>query len=109
MTEITAANLKLYQCATWTEGSTHGGDINTSAEIASSGDQVIFDNVSNAERVAGDTEYRKVYFRNENATTASFKCWINTQYAGAEAISIALLRSLSFLKVSSMRQTFILS
>lgn len=87
---VTAANFKLYQCTTWTEGETHGGAINTSTGVlADSGDQVIFDDVSDAERTAGDTEYRKVFFRNENAETVSIKCWISTPYTATnQTISI---------------------
>lgn len=81
MGTVTADNLKIYQCATWTEGSTHGGAIDTGNEIASSGDQVIFDDVTNDERVAGDTEYRKIFFRNENTDTISIKCWIESNYS----------------------------
>jgi hypothetical protein len=63
--------------------------INTAAEIASSGDQVIFDDVSDAERIAGDTEYRKVFFRNENADTVNIKMWIETPYSATnETISV---------------------
>jgi hypothetical protein len=87
---VTAANFKLYQCTTWTEGSTHGGAINTSTGVlADSGDQVIFDDVTNAERLSGDTEYRKVFFRNENTETVSIKCWISTAYTATnQAVSI---------------------
>lgn len=87
---ITAANFKLYKCATWDEGDTHGGAINTSTGVlAESGDQVIFDDVSDAERTAGDTEYRKVFFRNENAETVNIKCWISTQYTATnQSVSI---------------------
>jgi hypothetical protein len=91
MGTILASNFKMYQCTTWTEGSSHGGAINTSAEIASSGDQVIFDDVTDDERVAGDTEYRKVFIRNENADSVSLKIWIEANYAATnESISIAL-------------------
>lgn len=88
---VTAANFKLYKCATWTEGDTHGGEINTSTgELADSGDQVIFDDVTNDERLAGDTEYRKVFFRNENAETVSIKCWISKPYSATnQTVSIA--------------------
>lgn len=88
---VTAANLKLYKCTTWTEGDTHGGAIDTGSEIPSSGDQVIFDDVSDAERQAGDTEYRKVFFRNENAETVWIMAYISKQYdATNQEISIAL-------------------
>ena len=76
---IEAANIKFYQCTEWAEGDTHGGDIDLGNEITSGADQNIFDDVSNAERVAGDTEYRKIYIRNENVDTwNAVKAWIDT-------------------------------
>ena len=79
MGTIAATLLKTYQCTNWTEGTTHGGAIDTGNEITTNVSQNIFDNVTNAERVAGDTEYRKVFFRNENADTfESVLAWINT-------------------------------
>lgn len=73
------ANIKFYQCATWAEGDTHGGDIDTESEITSGADQNIFDDVAEAERAAGDTEYRKIYIRNENADAwNAVKAWIDT-------------------------------
>ncbi|WP_305064618.1 hypothetical protein [Methanococcoides sp.] len=66
---IDPALIKWYQCLTWTEGSTHGGDIDTGNEITSGADQNIFDDVSNAQRIAGVTEYRKIFIRNEYADT----------------------------------------
>jgi hypothetical protein len=93
---ITTSNFKCYQCATWTEGSTHGGDINTNNEIATSGDQIIFDDVTDAQRQAGVTEYRKIYFKNLNADSVSIKCWIQTAYSATnESISIALAKTTS--------------
>lgn len=74
---IELVNLKYYQCLVWSEGTTHGGDIDTANEIVSGQDQNIFDDVSNDERVAGDTEYRKIFIRNENADTwQAVKAWI---------------------------------
>ncbi len=74
---IDVNSIKFYQCAVWAEGETHGGDIDTGNEIVSGADQNIFDDVSDAERVAGDTEYRKIYIRNENADTwQAVKAWI---------------------------------
>lgn len=66
---IDPALIKWYRCATWTEGDTHGGDIDLTSEIISGADQNIFDDVSNAERETGDVEYRKIFIRNENADT----------------------------------------
>ena len=80
MPEISADDIKWYQCATWTEGGAHGGAIDTGNEITSGVDNCVFDNVSNAERVAGDTEYRKVFIRNENAGDwPDVLAWIESQ------------------------------
>lgn len=89
---IDTANLKWYQCATWAEGDSHGGSIDTGSEITTDTDQNIFDDVSDAERVAGDTEYRKIFFRNENADDYnSVKAWIETQTpATNSAVSVVL-------------------
>jgi len=89
---ITTANIKFYQCATWAEGDTHGGDIDIGNEITSGADENIFDDVENAERVAGDTEYRKIYVRNENAEAwEAVKAWIDTFTAATnDEISIKL-------------------
>jgi hypothetical protein len=108
MGEITAANMKMYQCTTWTEGATHGGAINTSVEIASSGDQIIFDDVTDAQRISGVTEYRKIYFRNENADSINIKCWINTAYAAAnEVISIVKAVSTSDVQTDADDYTYV--
>jgi len=74
---LLAENIKFYQPQTWAEGDTHGGDINTAAEIPASGLNNVFDNVSDAERQAGDTDYRKIYIRNENDQDwTNVKAWI---------------------------------
>jgi len=76
---LSSSNIKFYQCTTWAEGDTHGGDIDTESEITSGVGENIFDDVSEAERVAGDTEYRKIYVRNENTDTwAAVKAWIES-------------------------------
>jgi hypothetical protein len=81
---ITSANLKWYQCLNWTDAATHGGDINTTATITTNTSQNIFDNVSDAERTAGLTDYRKIYFRNENDQiyTGAY-AWIGTNTPAA--------------------------
>jgi len=72
-------NLKVYQCAFWNESDDHGGDIDLANEISLSKiEQNIFDDVTDAERVAGDTDYRKIFIRNENLETwAAVKAWIS--------------------------------
>ena len=74
-----AKNLKVYQCAFWNEGDEHGGDIDLANEISLSKiEQNIFDDITNAERVAGDIDYRKIFVRNENEETwAAVMAWIS--------------------------------
>jgi hypothetical protein len=106
MGEILASNFKLYRCTTWAEGATHGGDI-SATEIASSGDQVIFDDITDAQRVSGVTEYRKVFFKNLNADTVSIKAWISQQYSASnEQISIALAQSNSDTQSAAAAYTY---
>ena len=84
--------LKWYQCNEWEETATHGGTIDTASEITDDTLNNVFDDVSDAERIAGDTDYRKIFFRNENADDYSGpKVWIetNTPAAGDE-VFIAL-------------------
>jgi len=72
-------NIKFYQCTTWAEGDSHGGDIDTENEITSGVEENIFDDVSEAERVSGDTEYRKIFVKNENTDTwGAVKAWIES-------------------------------
>ncbi|MFA5028452.1 MAG: hypothetical protein WC713_11310 [Candidatus Methylomirabilota bacterium] len=87
---ISAALLKWYQSATWAEGDSHGGAVDTGEEIADATAENIFDHVSNDERVAGDTEYRKIFFRNENADAYNgVRGWIHANTpATNDAVSI---------------------
>ncbi|WP_135612760.1 hypothetical protein [Methanococcoides sp. AM1] len=105
---ITEANIKIYQCTTWTEGGTHGGAINTAAEITSGADQNIFDDVTDAQRVAGATDYRKIYVRNENADTwNAVKSWIETIPSNANTtISIAAATSAGVQSVEGVGATY---
>ena len=72
-------NLRVYQCAFWNEGDDHGGDIDLANEISLSKiEQNVFDDVTDAERVAGDTDFRKIFIRNENEQSwAAVKAWIS--------------------------------
>jgi hypothetical protein len=80
MGEITADGIKWYRCVNWAEGGAHGGAIDTGNEITSGASNAVFDDVSNAERVAGDTEYRKVFIRNENdGDWPNPRAWIESQ------------------------------
>jgi hypothetical protein len=85
-------NLRVYQCAFWNEGDDHGGDIDLANEISLSKiEQNIFDDVSDAERVAGDTDFRKIFIRNENEQAwAAVKAWIS-QFTLSEDDEITVL------------------
>lgn len=106
---IDPALIKWYQCTTWAEGSTHGGDIDTVNEITSGADQNIFDDVTNAQRIAGVTEYRKIFIRNENADTwAAVKLWI-AQFTDSpdDEISIALGTNAGVQSVEGVGATYV--
>lgn len=74
-------NIKFYQCLSWDEGDSHGGDIDPASEIMSGIIRNIFDDVTNQERIDGKVEYRKIYVRNENSGDgsdwSSVKTWIS--------------------------------
>ena len=57
------SGLVLYKCVYWVENATHGGDI--------SGNEVdtLFDFISNAENIAGNTDYRKCHLKNLGTST----------------------------------------
>ena len=78
---VDSDNLNFYECLTWAEGATHGGDINLANKIITDTFENIFDSVTDSERIAGDTEYRKIYIRNDNVGAASdwlyVRCWIS--------------------------------
>ena len=77
--EFKVSNIVVYQSRFWTEGDDHGGDIDLAHEISM--DKIInniFDDVADSERVSGDTEYRKIFVRNENLQNwADVKAWID--------------------------------
>ena len=89
---INVDDIKFYQCAVWAEGASHGGDIDVGSEITSGSDENIFDDVSDAERAAGLTDYRKIFVRNENADSwEGVKAWISAFTPAAnDEISIKL-------------------
>lgn len=88
---VKASLIKFFQCATWAEGAAHGGGIGA-VEISSGAINNIFDDISDAERVAGDVDYRKVYVKNENADTwAAVKLWISL-FTVSEDDEIYILR-----------------
>lgn len=90
--EIDPALIKIYQCLTWAEGDSHGGDIDTGNQVTSGADQNIFRDITDAERISGVTLYRKVFIRNENtATWEAVKLWISQFTPGtSDEISITL-------------------
>jgi hypothetical protein len=65
---INAANYKWYQSAVWNETATNGGAI-TSATITSTQIGNTFATVSKAYALTGTTNYRKIYFKNEDLVT----------------------------------------
>lgn len=77
-------DITVYRASSWGEGNGHGGNIG-SVKITSNTDQNIFDDVSDAERVAGDIEYRKIYIRNGKAATAwdDVRCWLSLNSTAA--------------------------
>ena len=87
---ITAANLKFYQSAVWSDAAANGGAINTGAEITSGASQNIFPNITDAERTTGVTKYKKIYLRNENADAYNnVHAWIQANTPDAQtAVSI---------------------
>lgn len=88
---VTDANFKLFKSTGWNTGSaaTNGGTI-SATEVSSTADQAIFDDVTNDERVAGLTDYRKVFFKNVSPNdTVSIKCFISDPGTN-QTISIAV-------------------
>jgi len=94
---ISSALLKWYQSAVWAQGNAHGGAIDTAAAITSGAMNNVFPNVTNAQRIAGLTDYRKVWFRNENADDyTTVKGWIQANTpATNDAVWIVLAGSKS--------------
>lgn len=72
-------DIKFYRSAFWAESDDHGGDIDLANEISLSKIlNNLFDDISDSERVSGDTDYRKLFVRNENEVTwAAVKAWIS--------------------------------
>ena len=70
--------MKWYKCQNWQEGDSHGGDISES-EITSEELENIFDNVTNEERISGQTEYRKIYVKliENDKRIYNTKLWID--------------------------------
>lgn len=88
---VKASLIKFYQSAVWAEGVAHGGAIGA-VEISSGALNNIFDDISDAERVAGDTDYRKIYVKNTNADTwAAVKAWI-ALFTESEDDEVTILR-----------------
>ncbi|MFA5028451.1 MAG: hypothetical protein WC713_11305 [Candidatus Methylomirabilota bacterium] len=77
MAEIDGDALGWYRCSTWTEGDTHGGGASTTAITDATANNV-FDDVSDAERSAGDVEYRKIWVKISSGTYPDPKVWIES-------------------------------
>jgi hypothetical protein len=75
---INTSNYKWYQSSIWNDTATNGGAINTSATITSNLIGNTFATVARAYAITGTTNYRKVYFKNEDLVTfPSAKCYIS--------------------------------
>ena len=80
---IDTGSIKIYPCVVWSEGLTHGGDIDIAVAITNASSNNIYDDVTNSERLNGITDtssnaYRKIFVRNENIDTwANIKCYIS--------------------------------
>lgn len=75
---INVQNIKFYHPLNKTEGDTsYGGDINLADEIINDALENIFDNVTDQERIEGDTEYRKIFVYNHN--TGEGSSWLNVK------------------------------
>ena len=100
--DFKVSKIVVYQSRFWAEGDDHGGDIDLAHEISM--DKIvnnIFDDVADSERVSGDTEYRKIFVRNENLQNwADVKCWIE-QFTLAEDDEITILAGGSKSKTST--------
>lgn len=77
---------------TWEQSPGHGGAIDTTSAIASGGPNATFPDVTNAQRIAGLTDYRKIWFRNENVDDyTTVTAWIQANTAAAND-TISILR-----------------
>jgi hypothetical protein len=87
---IDPAELKWYRSTTVDDTTSNGGVINTGAEITTNSAENIFPDVTNAQRVTGVTQYRKIFLYNNNADTyTDILGWISTNTpATNSAISI---------------------
>lgn len=76
---------------TVTVGSLPSGDITNTVTIANIANNV-WDDVSKADALAGDTEYRGLYVKNEHASAdmVSGKLWVSENTPGQDNIQIAL-------------------
>ena len=100
--EFKVSKIVVYQSRFWAEGDDHGGDIDLAHEVSI--EKIInniFDDVADSERVSGDTEYRKVFVRNENLQNwADVKGWID-QFTLAADDEITILAGGSKSKTST--------
>lgn len=78
---VTSSDIKFYKATNNNDTTANGGRISTT-EIVTNTANNLFPNVTNAQRVAGLTRYRKEFMRNEEANNLSLsntKVWIGTR------------------------------
>lgn len=88
---IEAADLKLYKSAVINNGSTNGGRMSTTAEIVSGVMNNMFPNVTQAERTAGLTRYRKGFskvYDDGTETLYNHKVWCTVQTPANDLIQV---------------------
>lgn len=86
MAVISAANLKFYESTT---GPNRGGTINVGAEVNPA---TLFDAVTGDEALAGEDEYRGIFFKNTDANAGGLQnavLWVETQTPGGDSVTIA--------------------
>jgi len=78
-------------CVTVVAASLPSADVTSAITIANQLNK-IFDDVSKAEALAGDTEYRGLYFKNAHASDAmvNIKLWMQTNTQGEDTVQLAL-------------------
>lgn len=84
-------DIKVYRAAAMTDGPTNGGRMSNS-EIVSGVQQAIFPHATQAQRIAGLTQYRKVFWKNTNADdiAATFiKFFVKVFTGGQDAVVVA--------------------
>jgi hypothetical protein len=89
---IVSASLKFYRSTVVSDAAGNGAGIDTGALIPDATSQNILPNVSDADRITGITQYRKIFLRNENVDAYNnVHAWIsaNTPDADTEVSIVA--------------------